>query len=73
MALNIVFLFSLLKMMNECKSHEFKGLFVKYKQAVTKSEWPKIGSFVLRGMSTEEQTTWDYYFHIIYMNYASHS
>lgn len=55
MAVNM-FLFLLLKMMNECKSHEFKEVFfVKYKQEDTKSEWLKIVSFVLREITNEKE------------------
>ena len=55
MAVTVFFLFLLLKMMNECKSYEFKEFFVKYKQEDTKSEWPKIVSFVLREITTEKE------------------
>lgn len=55
MAVNIFFLFLLLKMMNECKLYEFKEFFVKYKQEDTKSEWLKVVIFVLREITTEKE------------------
>ena len=55
MAVNMFFLFLLLKMMNECKSYEFKEFFVKYKKEYTKSEWLKILSFVLREITIEKE------------------
>lgn len=54
MAVNIFFLFLLLKM-NECKLYEFKEFFVKYKQEDTKSEWLKVVIFVLREITTEKE------------------
>ena len=55
MAVNIFFLFLLLKMMNECKLYEFKEFIVKYKQEDTKSEWLKVVIFVLREITTEKE------------------